>query len=453
MTRSLVTGGFTAAALIVGFGAGSLIGDAEPAVAGAHGSIRGAQPAAVGAETKPTAAQESETYSFDDAWNADLERQGVIRLNPADPTYDLPFRRRDTSGDPKREPGPIYLNRQVMGSPFLGIPTFMRRPVCVTPEDLVAGDVDAAFVGLPIDFNSVRRGCLLGPQALRTAEVLTHWRSDGQPMTQHTDTMIDPLAILNVVDYGDISVEPFNLERSIGQAIPVVREAARTGTTLLICGGAHSVPYPTIRGIVEANGGKGSIGVIHFDAHQDAAPYGFGHPAHYGTFIRSLVTDELVAGEHILQVGMRGPNNASSALKFQRSAGIRTIYMADIRDRGWGAVAEQILDLVTSDGFPDKLYISLDLDFYDASVAPGTTAPEHGGVMPVDFFPLLRALSIAKPLAGIDIVEVSPMNDDRSGTTMLLASRTYFEIMVGMALRKQGVEDPWYLAPDLLSEK
>ncbi|MEM1448794.1 MAG: arginase family protein [Planctomycetota bacterium] len=232
-----------------------------------------------------------------------------------------------------------------------------------------------------------------------------------------------------------------------------MRDAAKTGTTLLICGGAHSVPYPAIRGIVEANGGKGSVGVIHFDAHQDAAPYGFGHPAHYGTFIRSLVTDELVAGEHIIQVGMRGPVNASSALKFQRAEGIRTIYMADIRDRGWDAAAGQILDMVTTDGFPDKLYISLDLDFYDASAAPGTTAPEHGGVMPGQFFPVLRAMCIAKTLVGIDIVEVSPMNDNRSGSTMLLASRTFFEALVGMALRKRGVEDPWYLAPDLLSGK
>ena len=93
------------------------------------------------------------------------------------------------------------------------------------------------------------------------------------------------------------------------------------------------------------------------------------------------------------------------------------------------------------------------MDFYGASVVPGTTAPEHGGVMPVDFFPLLRAMAISKHVVGSDMVEVSPMNDNRSGTAMLLASRTFFEVLTGMALKKQGIRDPWHLAPDLITSK
>lgn len=398
-------------------------------------------------------AQGESKYSFDDAWNEELEAKGVVQLNTNDPTYSMPRQLRDTSKDPKREPGPIQLNRQLFGNPFAGIPTFLRRPVCVNPEDLVAGKVDVAFVGLPLDFNSVRRGAAMGPQALRTAEVLLHWRSDGEAQFHHTDTMIDPLAILNVVDYGDLPIEPFSLERSIGYAIPHIREAAKTGVTLLICGGSHSVPYPAIRGITEATGGKGTVGVIHFDAHQDAAPYGFGHPAHYGTFIRSLVDDNLVEGKHIIQVGMRGPVNAKSGLDFQREAGIKTYYMAEIRKRGFEAVAKDILAQLNEEDFPDKLYISIDLDFYDASVAPGTSAPEPGGVMPVDFFPLLRAMCISKHIVGVDLVEVAPMNDNRSGTTMLLGLRTFYEAIVGMALKKNGIKDPWYIHPDVIVER
>ena len=115
-------------------------------------------------------------------------------------------------------------------------------------------------------------------------------------------------------------------------------------------------------------------------------------------------------------------------------------------------MAEGVLGQITAEDFPDKLYISIDLDFFDASVAPGTTAPEHGGVMPVDFFSLLRAMGITKPLAGVDIVEVSPMNDNQSGTTMLLASRTFLEAVTGMALRKTGITDPWYIHPDLIDK-
>ena len=145
-----------------------------------------------------------------------------------------------------------------------------------------------------------------------------------------------------------------------------------------------------------------------------------------------------------------GAVNSLDGLNFQRQHGVTTYYMADIRNRGFRAVAEDILAQISADDFPDKLYISIDLDFFDASVAPGTTAPEHGGVMPLDFWPLVRAMTIKTHVVGVDLVEVSPMNDNRSGSTMLLGARTFFEAIVGMALRKQGITDPWYLHPDLI---
>ena len=53
----------------------------------------------------PTLGQEKGKYSFDDAWNEELEKKGVIQLNPDDPTYALPFKLRDPSKGPQREPG------------------------------------------------------------------------------------------------------------------------------------------------------------------------------------------------------------------------------------------------------------------------------------------------------------------------------------------------------------
>ncbi len=71
--------------------------------------------------------------------------------------------------------------------------------------------------------------------------------------------------------------------------------------------------------------------------------------------------------------------------------------------------------------------------------------------MPVDFFPFLRAMAIEKDVVGMDIVEIAPMLDNATKSTMLLAVRSYYELLVGMALKKQGITDPWYLHPDLLN--
>ena len=43
----------------------------------------------------------------------------------------------DRSQDPRREPGPIELNRYVVNSgAYAGISTFLNWPICLTQEDL-----------------------------------------------------------------------------------------------------------------------------------------------------------------------------------------------------------------------------------------------------------------------------------------------------------------------------
>ena len=77
----------------------------------------------------------------------------------------------DRTNDPKREPGPIELNRYIInGTAPGGIPTFMRWPMCLTPEDLKAGEIDVAVIGAPLDLSVGQRGSAFGPLALRTAD-------------------------------------------------------------------------------------------------------------------------------------------------------------------------------------------------------------------------------------------------------------------------------------------
>ena len=46
--------------------------------------------------------------------------------------------------EPGRAPGPINLNRYALEFAWQGIPTYMKLPVCLTPEDLRAGAIDVA---------------------------------------------------------------------------------------------------------------------------------------------------------------------------------------------------------------------------------------------------------------------------------------------------------------------
>src|SRR5690349_7827392 len=98
--------------------------------------------------------------------------------------------RRDRSGDPHREPGPIHLEQTHGQLSYCGIPTFMGVPVCLTQEDLKAGKVDVAVLGAAVDMSGGMRGAAFGPRHIRCDE----------RMLPHT-----PSAIINP----DSRVKPF----------------------------------------------------------------------------------------------------------------------------------------------------------------------------------------------------------------------------------------------------
>ena len=92
--------------------------------------------------------------------------QKVIPLDVDDPTYNLWKLRRDDLNK-GREPGPIDVQRFPGGVGWMGIPTFFRLPVALTPEDLEAGQVEVALLGAYTDRGFGSRGASRGPGALR----------------------------------------------------------------------------------------------------------------------------------------------------------------------------------------------------------------------------------------------------------------------------------------------
>ena len=89
-----------------------------------------------------------------------------ITLNTDSENYNTWRVKRPKELDPEREAGPISLGRY-LGGGRSGIPTFARSPVALSPEDLVAGEVDVAILGAPLDMGSGWRDAIHGPRAMR----------------------------------------------------------------------------------------------------------------------------------------------------------------------------------------------------------------------------------------------------------------------------------------------
>jgi len=348
----------------------------------------------------------------------------------------------DRSDDPKREPGPIELNRYVI-NPVApgGIPTFMRWPVCLTPEDLKAGQVDVAVIGAPLDMSGGQRGTSFGPLALRTADRYIPGGPLAGAVLTHAHVGIKPYESLNCVDYGDAGISPFDIELSHQEVRKRVREIAETGAIPIILGGDHSLMRPDGMAMADVYG-KGNVGIIHFDAHHDAGSNAFGHTITHGTPVRNLIDDGHIPGKNFIQVGLRGYAPTEEDMTWMRSHGIRSHYMAEVERDGFAKVMERAI-AEALDG-PEYLFISFDIDSLDPAYAPGTGTPEPGGFTTREMLPMIRRLCAECNVVGMELVEVAPGHDP-GYTTALNGLRIIQEAITGLAMRRKGLTEPHYL--------
>lgn len=352
-----------------------------------------------------------------------------IPLNTDSPDFNAYAVRRPRSFDPDREPGPIDLSRYGGRS---GIPTFAGAPIALTPEDLIAGNVDVAIVGAPLNMGSGWRGAQHGPLALRLI---------GRLGGNDQYTQINPSRELNIVDYGDIAIDQDSTERSMQHIREVVREIAETGAVPFIIGGDHSLEYPNVAALVDVYG-EDNLSVIHFDAHYDVGR-DRAHLIDHGAPVYRLLADGHIKGSDYIQVGLRSGGPSESGYKWMREQGFKYHSMAEVERYGWDYVMTRVLDEARRDG--RKLHISFDVDVLDPSYIAGTGTPVSGGMTPREAIPIIRRLCAQQEVVGFDIVEIAPELDP-TYVTSLHSAAIVQACLIGVAMRKLGHE-PDYLNP------
>ena len=224
----------------------------------------------------------------------------------------------------------------------------------------------------------------------------------------------------------------------------MVKEIAETGAIPVIVGGDHSLMYPDVVAVTDVYG-KGNVGVVHFDAHFDGIPLA----------VRALPLTRRAGAppdrrgarqgaSNFVQIGLNSVKPGAKDIKWMRANQVRYHFMAEIDKRGWEAVMKDAL-AEAMDG-TEYLFISIDTDCLDPAYAPGMGTPEPGGMTPRELFPMLRALGIQQKVVGVELVEVNPLTDPtyRSGQ---MAVRILREVLTGIAMRKKGITDPYYIDP------
>ena len=359
-----------------------------------------------------------------------------------DEGWDIYFKRRDTGKDPKREPGPIDLQRYEAVSGINGFPTYLGLPVALTPEDLKAGNVDVAIVGLPSWFQPTG-GTQWAANHMRLIRSYDH-ANVGHDM--HLN--IDYLKELNVVDYGNANQNPTLMVHNFANQALVLKEILSAGAIPLAIGGDHGTQVASIMALVDYYGPK-SFAMVHFDAHFDMEDQTktFGVFTHGARARRFAYEQGWVKGEDLHSIGIRSPYHSAKLIQWMREVGDQYHFMPEFERDGfevvWGRIKEELKG--------KKIYISFDIDVLDSPHVPGTSNPEPGGINAIQALTMIRGLAIQNEVIMIDFVEYSPLLDDRHYNTGLMVNRMMRAFLAGTAARKLGITDPDYIAPESLS--
>jgi agmatinase len=303
---------------------------------------------------------------------------------------------------------------------FLGVPRL---------ESLGDISADIVFLGAPFDSGaSHRAGARFGPQAIRSTDYLPH---DGSRPSLALG--VDPLVDMRVTDAGDVMMPPGEMSASLAALESAVEMVARSGAIPVILGGDHTVTFPDATGVARSVG-WGRLSLIHFDAHADTGDTQFGSLYGHGTPMRRLIESGAVRGDRFLQIGLRGYWPEPPTLDWMASQNMRSYEMSEIVSRGLDECLTEAFSIATSDC--DGVFLSVDVDVVDPGMAPGTGTPEPGGLTTRQLLDAVRRIAMELPLAGVDVVEVSPPYD-HAEVTAYLANRVVLEALSGIAWRRR----------------
>ncbi|QEX16208.1 SpeB arginase/agmatinase/formimionoglutamate hydrolase SpeB [Hypericibacter terrae] len=291
--------------------------------------------------------------------------------------------------------------------PFVGHCTFGKQPICTDWDKI---DADVAVLGVPYDMGTqYRSGARFGPRAIREASTLFSFGHSGA-YDHEDDTVYLPTDKVRIVDVGDADIVHTDTVTSHENTRYAVRKILKSGALPVVLGGDHAVHAP----VIEAFAGEAPVHIVHFDAHLDFVDERHGVRYGHGNPLRRASETGHVTG--MTQLGIRNVSSSNrSDYEAARKFGSEILSVRQVRKLG----TEGVLALIPKGV---RYYVTIDIDGFDPSIAPGTGTPSHGGFLYYEVLEILQGLAKNGEVVGMDLVEVAPVYDP-SGITGFLAAQ------------------------------
>jgi agmatinase len=310
--------------------------------------------------------------------------------------------------------------------PSVGLATFMKSPVC---EDLSKIDADVAVLGIPYDAGTgFRPGSRFGPREIRSNSTRYSawgaWKGGGGYWDINGKKRM--LENTRIVDCGDVDIAYYDIDRNMGLITDAVKAILDRKALPVLLGGDHSVSFPIVRAFERF----APLDIVHVDAHLDFIDDVDGMKFASGSPLRRM--RELGFVRHMTHYGIRDIRSREGDYAEATRRGSRIFTREEIRDDGTKAILEKLPEL-------GNVYVTVDVDGFDPSIAPGTGSPTVDGLLYYEVRSLLQGVARKGKVVGFDVVEVSPPVD-LHGQTSLLATTLIAEFL-GAIFEQRGRSD------------
>jgi agmatinase len=282
--------------------------------------------------------------------------------------------------------------------PFTGIASFCKFPIHTDLEDL---STDVAIFGIPWDEGiGYRPGPRFGPRSLReySTRFAFHERAVREGGFWDIEKKKRCLEDVRFVDCGDQDILYLKVEETFSAITDSVNKLLSAGAFPVILGGDHSITFPVVRAFQRFR----PLHILHLDSHLDYNDSVEGVLWANGSPIKRISELDFVG--KIVQVGMRGIRAREDAYRDSIARGNSIFTIEEFRRAG----AEAIVDQLPAEG---NLYVTVDIDVLDPSIAPGTSSPEFDGMTYREIKGLLTSAVSRRKVVGLDLVEVNPFLD------------------------------------------
>jgi formiminoglutamase len=275
-------------------------------------------------------------------------------------------------------------------------------------------NADFALLGIPAHKTSLSpTSTHLTPAAVR--EALSRYST-------FAESTNSDLRDLLMTDLGDVESPDFAEGES--RIAKFAADLLNKYKLIVALGGDNSITYSLAKGLWSD---VKNLGVITFDAHHDLRD-----GESNGSPIWRLMQAGL-PGKNIVQIGIADFANSAEYAERAKENGVTVISRAEMRTKTMPEIIRRALDIA---GMQDRdIYVDIDVDVCDRSVAPACPASLPGGISADELRHGVRLIASDKRVRAIDLTEIDSAIDTPDQRTVRLAALLVLEAAAGLASR------------------